>query len=116
MNTWQELANHEPRLQHLCDAAVGLAEAGEDPETVYTAVKPFVDFLVGLRRGNKRAIDDSRRRWREFDYRFKPVLRLPPREISASQEAVLELQYSRDLAVAHIYDRVCAAYDRRRVA
>ncbi|MDG4791981.1 hypothetical protein O7626_39905 [Micromonospora sp. WMMD1102] len=116
MTIWQELVDCEPRLQHLCDAAVDVARTGERPDVVYTAVKPFVDFLVGVRRGNNRVMADSNRRWREFDDRFKPVLRINPKEIFDYQVAVLEKQSNRDLAVSHIYNELCAVHDQRQVA
>lgn len=116
MTVWWQLIKLEPRLQHLCDVAVGLAQKGELPDVVYTAVKPFVDFLVGPRRGINRVMADSHRRWREFDDVFKPVLRIEPKEIFDYQVAMLQRPANRDLAVRHIYDALCAVHDERRVA
>jgi hypothetical protein len=79
-------------------------------------VKPFVDFLVGGRRGNNRLMVDSRRLWREFDDLFKAVLRVEPKEIFDYQAAVLESQSNRDVAVSHVYDRMCVVYDQRLAA
>jgi hypothetical protein len=113
MTVWQSLVECEPRLQHLCNAAVGLAYRGCSPDEVYAAAKPFVDFLVGGGRGSNRTVADDRRLRREFDDLFKSVLRMEPKEIFDYQVALLENQLNRDVAVTHIYDMLCSAYDRR---
>lgn len=113
MTVWQSLIECEPRLQNLCSAAVGLVYRGCSPDEVYTAVKPFVEFLVGGGRGSNRIVADDRRLWREFDNQFKSVLRMDPKEIFDYQVALLESQSNRDAAVSHIYDMLCSAYDRR---
>jgi hypothetical protein len=116
MANWNSLVELDPRIGTLMRSAVAQVEAGSNEHAVYCAVKPFVDFLVGTSRGSQIVLQDDRRKWRDFDRAFKPILASVPRPITDLDEQRLNSQAARDLVVSEIYAALCAATQRRDAA